>query len=242
MLISSEKKYILSYGGGVNSVALLFYLLEHNKPLDEVVFADTGGEIPETYQHIEIIKKILDDNNITFTKVKVKSDLLYERCEKREVIPSQIWRWCTRDLKIRPIHAHYRNLKCDIFQYLGISYEERDRKKDSNKEYIKNLFPLIDEKITRDNCIDIISKNGVKLPSRSGCFFCPFNTISRWVEIYKNHKHLYEKAMSLEENSKFYPKQKLCNLSLRKLEQMILDKNELPNIFIKRRCGSECVI
>ncbi len=29
--------YVLSYGGGVNSTALLFWLVENKKPLDEVI-------------------------------------------------------------------------------------------------------------------------------------------------------------------------------------------------------------
>ena len=34
----------LSFGGGVNSVALMILLLREGLPLDEAVFADTGGE------------------------------------------------------------------------------------------------------------------------------------------------------------------------------------------------------
>ncbi len=33
-------KYIVSYGGGVDSTAMIFKLVEDNAPLDYVVFAD----------------------------------------------------------------------------------------------------------------------------------------------------------------------------------------------------------
>ena len=38
-----EGSYILSFGGGINTVALMVILLNEKAPLDGVVFADTGG-------------------------------------------------------------------------------------------------------------------------------------------------------------------------------------------------------
>ena len=49
----SSSKYVLSYGAGVNSTALLFFLVKQKFPLDYVVFADTGNERPETYSYLE---------------------------------------------------------------------------------------------------------------------------------------------------------------------------------------------
>ena len=40
---------LLSFGGGINSTALLLEWVEQGKPLDLVIFADTGSEMPETY-------------------------------------------------------------------------------------------------------------------------------------------------------------------------------------------------
>ena len=42
-------RYILNMGGGVNSVALLVELINRGIQLDEVIFADTGAEMPHTY-------------------------------------------------------------------------------------------------------------------------------------------------------------------------------------------------
>src|SRR5437867_7821011 len=93
-------KYILSYGAGVNSTALLLFVIENKFPLDYVVFADTGDEMPETYAYIKKIKKYLKRRNIPFKQVRVRNnDSLSDRCLRRRVIPSQMWRWCTRDLK-----------------------------------------------------------------------------------------------------------------------------------------------
>jgi len=142
-------KHILSFGAGLNSTALLVFLIERNYPLDEVVFADTGGEVPETYRHMKNVNEYLSKHNIPLKIVKSKSGALYDKCMSRKVTPSQIWRWSTRDFKITPIYSYYRSLKTHIYQYLGIAYEERSRMRESGVDYITNIFPLIENKIAR---------------------------------------------------------------------------------------------
>ena len=39
---------MVSYGGGVNSTALLVGLHQHRIPVDLILFADTGAEHPHT--------------------------------------------------------------------------------------------------------------------------------------------------------------------------------------------------
>jgi 3'-phosphoadenosine 5'-phosphosulfate sulfotransferase (PAPS reductase)/FAD synthetase len=218
--------------------------VEKKYPLDEVVFADTGGETPETYAHLKVTEEYLRLHDIPLRIVTSKHGTLYDTCDRRKVIPSQVWRWCTRDKKITPIHAHYRSLGSPIVQYLGISYEERERAKESGESYIKNSFPLIEHKIDRQGCMDIIMLADFDFPAprRSGCYFCPFNNIARWVEIYKNHKALFLQAKKLEEENKHFPKQKLMAWTLSALQEKIESNEELPDLFIKRLCSSECII
>ena len=246
MLHNREKdnRHILSFGGGLNSTALLVFLIDNKYPLDEVIFADTGGEVPETYNYLKIIDSYLCKHRIPFKIVRSKNGALYDCCIRRKVTPSQIWRWCTRDYKITPIHAHYRSLNNHIIQYLGIAYEERDRMKQSRVEYVTNIFPLVDNKLSRQDCIDIImlADADLPIPVRSGCFFCPFNSLSRWTEIFERHRDLLLKARTLEENSKHFPKQRLVKLTLGFLQEK-LEKNEpLPEVNVKRLCASECLI
>jgi hypothetical protein len=176
--------------------------------------------------------------------VRSKSGTLYDTCVRRKVIPSQVWRWCTRDYKITPIHAHYRSFKEPIVQYLGISYEERDRAKESGSPAIKNVFPLIENKVNRQGCLDAIlgADFDFPAPARSGCFFCPFNSLNRWQEIYSNHKDLFLKARLMEESSKHYPKQKLTRLPLRKLQEGFENQTVLADFKVKRVCAAECII
>jgi 3'-phosphoadenosine 5'-phosphosulfate sulfotransferase (PAPS reductase)/FAD synthetase len=238
----SGAKYVVSYGGGVNSTAMTVLLIELRLPVDHVIFADTGGEMPETYEYLKIFAKYLRSNDVPFKVVKVKNDdTLYDRCLRRKVIPSQTWRWCTRDLKIRPIYSFYRSLNAHIYQYVGIDYDEVHRMKDSKAGYVTNVYPLIDHKIGREKCIEIIKRARLPIPVKSGCYFCPFNNVARWAEIYTKHPELYRNAVKLEENGKHMPKQRLTPLTLRGL-RMNLRKGKLPTIQIDNPCGSECMV
>ena len=240
-----EEKYVLSFGAGLNSTGLLVYLVDNDYPLDEVVFADTGGEVPETYSHLKNVDKYLSKHGIPLTVVRSKSGkTLYDKCMSRRVIPSQLWRWSIRDFKITPIYSYYRSLKAHVNQYLGIAYEERDRKRESGVEYVTNTFPLIDERFSRQDCVDIILANDYdfSMPVRSGCFFCPFNSLSRWKELYEKHRDFYMRAMALEENSKHFPKQRLMKLTLRGLQEKLENNESIPEIQVKRLCSSECLI
>lgn len=215
-------RHVLSYGGGVNSVALMILLLRDGQPLDEVVFADTGGEVPETYAYFDITKQYLDAHSVPFTVVKRNGANLYDVAWRRQVVPSTIWRWSTRDYKVLPIHRHYRSFGDHVNQYLGIAYDEIERMKDSRVDYVTNLYPLVDRRVTRAQCVEIIAEAGLPIPPKSSCFFCPFGSIDRWRWLYETHPDLYEKAIALEEHSKHFPSQRLSDQAFRHKTEITL--------------------
>jgi hypothetical protein len=116
--------------------------------------------------------------------------------------------------------------------------------KQSGVEYVTNIFPLVDNKLSRQDCIDIImlADADLLMPVRSGCFFCPFNSLSRWTEIFEQHRDLHLRARTLEENSKHFPKQKLMKWTLGVLQEKLERSEPLPEIHVKRTCASECLI
>lgn len=238
-------KYVVSYGGGVNSTAMIVYLVKKKFPLDYVIFSDTGDEMPETYEYLDVMQKYTKRRDIPFKIVRVRNNTsLSDRCLQRKVVPSQIWRWCTRDMKVRPIHAFYRKLHSHIYQYMGIDYGEVHRMKPAKVDYVTNLYPLIDYKIGRKQCADLIKKARLPMPVKSGCYMCPFNNMARWAEIYKKHPDLYKYAMKIEETNKYFGKQGLApkGYTLRKLGKIMKKKNKLPMIKIDSPCGGECMV
>lgn len=243
-------KHILSFGGGVNSTALMILLVSNGEPLDEVVFADTGGELPETYEHLEHVRQYLQHRAIPLTILahRIHGRDLYETCWHRKVIPSALWRWSTRDFKVRPIHRYYRTVGCHISQYLAIAYDEIERMRDSTVPLVTNLYPLVDRKISRNQCVSIIEDAGFPVPIKSSCFFCPFGSLDRWRFIHDNHPALYSKAIALEENSKHFPLQRLtdqvfrhrASVTLRELPRFLNGPLSTSTPITTSICGAEC--
>ena len=166
-------RHVLSFGGGVNSVALMVVLLREGLPFDEAVFADTGGEVPETYQYLETARQYLADHEVPLTVVSKRGCSLYETAWDRRVFPSVIWRWSTRDFKVTPIHRHYRSLNVHINQYLGIAWDELHRMKDSRVDYVTSLFPLIDRRLTRGRLRSYHPGGWTAPPAEEFLFFLP---------------------------------------------------------------------
>ncbi|HDH44777.1 MAG TPA: hypothetical protein ENG66_05235 [Thermococcus sp.] len=196
------EKY-LSYGGGVNSTALLLLLTEKGENF-EVVFVDTGVEYPETYEYIEYLKTLGFEITVLKPKVKGKNgkfyDNLYEYCYDHKFLPSIYLRWCTYRFKLIPIWEY---VKKPCIMYIGISYDERHRvlKKgyyDKKAKGIKPVYPLVELKITRYDCLRIIKQHGLKVPGKSGCWICPVQSKKRLLWLRTKHPNLFKKIIELE--------------------------------------------
>ena len=51
--LNNRQKRILSFGGGLQTTALAIMVAKGELEVDEVIFADTGAEKPETYWYME---------------------------------------------------------------------------------------------------------------------------------------------------------------------------------------------
>lgn len=194
-------KDYLSCGAGVNSIAMILFLLK-TKWEFESVFVDTGCEHPETYDYLKLFQAWLKENGhkqITVLKPDVQGvDNLYDYCWKYKMTPSFMQRWCTDKFKIRILHKYY--LK-PCFSLIGFSVDEAKRAKISVMKGVENRFPLIEANVTRAGCEEIIKHNGLPIPRKSGCYICPFQNVTQWKELRMNHPDLFCKAEQLEKRN-----------------------------------------
>ena len=225
-----KTKYILSYGGGVNSSALFFYILEKGLPLDLVIFADTGEELDTTYQAVERLILRCKKDNIPFVTVKSDKGNLYEYYFKHKVIMSMMRRDCTGKFKISPIRKYlrvrYGKLK-KFIMYIGITWDEAHRIKKSDVKYITNVYPFVDGHLTRGDNLNIIRENNF-YAIKSGCKGCMFNRRSSWVKMLIHDPVEYERHLNLEENNMRFPELLLNgHYSLRDLKKAFLNQKSL---------------
>lgn len=191
-------KTYLSFGGGVNSTALL---VKYYDDIDEAVFADTGVEHPDTYDYIDYLR----DNGygITTLTPNVEGfDNLYDFCYTKRIFPSIHHKWCTGKFKLSTI---YRYLDRPSNVMIGIAYDERKR---ASKDWlgpktVTPMYPLIDDRVDRQGCIDIIKDAGLCVPRKSGCWICPFQKRIELRDLRVECPDLYDRLKALEEVNKY---------------------------------------
>lgn len=187
---------VLSLGAGVQSTTLL--LMAHHgeiAPFDAVIFADTQWERSATYENIErLILECGDD--VPFYRVtagNIREEAL-TRSGRIASMPAfvlrdgggsgQLPRQCTRDYKIRVIRRKVRELGATaanpVEMAIGISWDEPGRLHDSDVRYIRNIYPLIDLRMTRQDCARWLVEHGYPVPPKSACVGCPFRSDREW--------------------------------------------------------------
>lgn len=211
---------IISLGLGIQSTAMyLMSSLGHIDRADYAIFADPGAELPDTYRLWGYLKDWAKYNNGIPLIKKKKS--LYDDIIKGQSSSGNRWasipaftesqgmvrRQCTAEYKInvvvqevRKLHGlkKYQRMKPTIM-YLGISLDEIQRMKQSQLYNIDYEYPLIDNKITRGDCIKFLEERSFHNIKKSSCTFCPFHNNKQWKEIKQNYPEEWEKIIAVDE-------------------------------------------
>lgn len=215
---------ILSYGGGVQSNALLSLVAQGKLYVDAVVFANVGNdsEHPKIISYVnDHVKPFCEAHNIPFYEVQKTLrdgtlDTVKQRVERSGGgfgIPMYQTggkpnpRACTQDHKIAVVHKFCRDV-LDIARaemLLGFTIDEyyRVRSKQWQPSKYKGFefrfgYPLIDMGLHRNDCYKLVSEVGLPRPHKSACYFCPFTKRNEWVQMRANEPELFMQAVEFE--------------------------------------------
>ncbi|MGH3760195.1 hypothetical protein [Actinophytocola sp.] len=67
-----------------------------------------------------------------------------------------------------------------VEQAIGISTDEFTRAKDSDVQYLRNVFPLIELGWDRARCVEYLAERGFEKTVKSACVGCPFHGNAGW--------------------------------------------------------------
>lgn len=207
----------VSYGGGVNSVAVCVGLVERNEPPDLVMFSDTGGERPETYEHIKLMFDWLKQRNIKCVTVRnapASGDkTLEDNCLRRKELPSLAYgfKGCSVKWKRQPMDRFLRQqyepsmallaAGQKINRIIGIDAGETRRAKLPPDDYFVYKYPLVEWGWDRDACHYAIERAGLPQPPKSSCFFCPAMKRAEIRDLMETHPDLFARALAIEANA-----------------------------------------
>lgn len=211
---------VFSSGGGVQSTAALVLSAEGRIDFPIHLFSNVGddSEYQGTLDYVrEVSMPYAERHGIEFhelTKVNRAGEpvtLLGElKRQKRSVmIPVRMAngspgnRRCTPDFKLAVVakwsKANGATPDDPAIVGIGFTTDEIERLgRSHHRQWERPSYPLLDLRLSRADCLEIIRKAGLPQPPKSACWFCPFHKPSTWAEMRRDEPDLFNRAVELE--------------------------------------------
>ena len=216
----------LSLGAGVQSTVLALMADRGEYGLqrpDVAIFADTGWEPQEVYDHLEWLKSELSFEVVQVSAGNIRDNILqgtspgghnYLGLPAHLVNPDGssgiASRQCTVKYKIKPINRYLRerlgippgrrapkDMQVEI--WMGISADEALRQKPSREEWATNRYPLIELGFSRAQLLNWFRENYPDryLP-RSSCIGCPYKSDAEWKRLKEDDPKSFQDAVFID--------------------------------------------
>lgn len=221
---------VVAYGMGVDSTAVLVQFARLGIVPDLILFADTGGEKPETYRYTPTISRFLESKGfpeilrVAYSGPQIgpnagKIHSLLEDCLVKRILPSLAYggpqrKSCSLKWKKEPqnrfcnqwqpaIDAWDRGKR--VIKVIGYDNGKADQRRhklfDDDKYHY--WYPLREDwKWDREQCKAEIKRERLKLPLKSACFFCPACRTHELTWLDRNHPELTDQIMVMERLAK----------------------------------------
>lgn len=131
------------------------------------------------------------------------------RSTSRETVSiGMIRRQCTSDYKITPIRRKIRELSgltrkkspdhAVVETWIGISCDEIMRAKPSFEAWQAKRFPLIERRMSRQDCLAWLRRHDYPEPPKSACVGCPFHDNRRWRDLRDHDPDAWAEATEVD--------------------------------------------
>ncbi|MGW0933418.1 phosphoadenosine phosphosulfate reductase [Streptomyces sp. NPDC002666] len=213
----------ISYGGGVQSTALLVLAAQGRIDFRTFLMANVGddSENPGTLAYLETYAQpfaaqhgielvVLDRVMVRSGEVRTLHGQLTKEGSRSLAIPVRMsngapgTRSCTADFKIKVIGRELKRRgatkEAPATIGIGISLDEIHRANNRRCEpHEEIVYPLLELGLRRIDCARIIRDAGLPVPPKSSCWFCPFHRPETWHDMRRRQPELFEKSCQLEE-------------------------------------------
>ena len=226
---STHSLTVISLGGGVQSSVMALMAGEgaFDRTPDCAIFADTHWEPPSIYAHLDWLEGQLHfplyvvDNGRSLRE-DVKALTNHSGSHRYVDIPVYLKgsdgegdgigrRQCTDSYKIRPIRRKIRGTPGTQEGTAGPVRRQRravaghlHRRGDTHEAVPRQVdnqpYPLIEEGMSRRDCMDWWKERYDRPLERSACVACPFQSRSRWVETKRRWPELFAEAVEIDAN------------------------------------------
>jgi hypothetical protein len=215
-----QSPLVVAYGAGVNSTAMLVEFARRAIRPDLILFADTGGEKPETYRYLGVVRSFLKRANfpavvtVRYRPVRAAYSTLEGQCLHTGTLPSLAYGGgtCAMKYKVQPqdkyVGAWPPALECwrsggRVVKAIGYDAGPSDSRRHhhAGDDRYLNWYPLAEWGMDRLDCERSIAGAGLPVPMKSACFFCPASKKREILWLKDNHPELLERSLAIERNA-----------------------------------------
>ncbi|OQO90132.1 phosphoadenosine phosphosulfate reductase [Saccharomonospora piscinae] len=212
---------VISYGGGVQSTAMLVLAAQGKLNIDAALFANVGddSEDPRSLRYVrEVAKPYAAAHGIPVHELHRTTrdgtrDTILGRItrdgSRSHTIPVRLssgkpgGRSCTADFKVsvtgRWLREQGATADDPATVLLGISLDEIHRANPSRANRHERLvYPLLDLGMNRADCQRLIADAGLPIPGKSACWFCPNRRLDQWAAMRANEPGTWQMCVDLE--------------------------------------------
>lgn len=208
---------VVCAGIGRDSTGMLVGMSERRIRPDLVVFGDTGGEKPETYDYIPVLNDWLRSvgfPELTIVRSTSNDQTLYDNAVRLNVLPSIAFNFgaCSDRWKQAPQRRflnHWQPARdawkggAKVIKAVGFEASETNRLRRGTYRIPKdrkfrNWFPLFEWGWDLGDCLDAILRAGLPVPMKSACYFCPVSKLHEIEWLAARHPDLLVKVLVME--------------------------------------------
>ncbi len=203
---------IVRYLAGVNSTALLIECTRLGLIADLILFADAGGERPETVAFLRNFEQWLVDHGQPALTVLRKThqnafEGLEQECLRRQILPGLAYghKSCALKYKTDPMdhftRGWIRERKLTPPVVVAWSFDAGESRRASGPSmdlatYIP-WYPLVEWNWDREQAAKVCAASELH-PGESSCFFCPATSRAGIRRLKQSHPSLLDRALALE--------------------------------------------
>lgn len=208
-LLDSRRSFIL-FSGGYDSLATLIYLKDVAKEVKSdltAIFVDTTAGLPE---NIKYVKKVCNYLKVNLEIVRPGVD--YFTLAKKWGIPSYKYRWCCRELKIKPIDKYLKSIEDPKIVFDGIRAAESFIRKQYIPIWYHPSFKCLSVSPifywSNEQVISYVNSNGIpktflhSVGTSTECWCGAYKTKSDFEKLFNLDKDMFYKLVEVEEENK----------------------------------------
>lgn len=211
----------VSYGGGDNSWAMLLGFAERGIKPDFIAMADTKGEKPNTYSHLEETAmpwvRATWGMEIQIVKKLYRGEWegLEGQCLRHNQMPSLAYgqRSCSQKYKHEMLERALAAVMAanDLTHVTkAIGYHAMEQYRVNGKPLTKEIkagrhehywYPLVEWNWRPEDCIAAGKRHGLPMPGKSACFYCPAMKPREVFELRDKYPAHLARALEIEDRA-----------------------------------------